>query len=231
MSWSGYEDDIDLESLIQGAIDDWAQGRRAFWKDNPENAYVDLVDEIAKKVFTASSTMSVPDPGAGDFLDWSAALQLTDIPPIYHLMFERVQIDVAWEFATGTDAMAGRCMDLTKLVLKTRPPEHILRFLSRVSRCFIAGFEPETVVMCRAVLENAVKTAATKHNVGDARMKERLRALHDLGILSEQGRAAAWTVWTRGNTAVHQDPTVTTAVFETIELTATVLAELEPAIA
>jgi hypothetical protein len=88
-------------------------------------------------------------------------------------------------------------------------------------------------MLCRAALENSVTEVMNRRGLravpnaqGGVRMGSRLDALQRAGLLSTETRNAARTVWTRGNAAVHKDPTLVQEVAETIDLTVRVLIDL-----
>jgi hypothetical protein len=227
MSWSGYAEGMDLESLIEGGIEAFAEDREKFWTADPQDVYLRLVDEIGEKILGATKQFSAPLEKAEDeYFTWDAALALTEVEEVAQLMLERLQIDVAREYSTGTHTKADRCFDLTKFVLRTQPSEHVLRFLRRLARCYIAGFDSEAVVMCRAVLENSVRSAVAQRGIATQGVKTRIRKLQEEGVLTPAEASGALVVWERGNKAVHDDPETAKGVLETIELTLATVAAL-----
>lgn len=126
-----------------------------------------------------------------------------------------------------------RCLELTADVLKDRPPQQVLEFVRRLSRCYIAGFLPECVILCRAILETAVRERFARARrrppsapPGKSEMKARLSAARANGWLSASTFDAAWIVWTRGNKAIHEGPHITHDVRGTVRLTMAALADL-----
>ena len=129
--------------------------------------------------------------------------------------------------------MARRCLEINSLVIKESPGEPVLKFIRRLTRCYIAGFDPETVILCRAVLESAVRDRYSREEKafpqaapGKSQMLARLRKAEDWGWISRRSFNAARDVWERGNKAVHEDPTATSAVLETVQATMAVLEDL-----
>jgi hypothetical protein len=106
----------------------------------------------------------------------------------------------------------------------------VRRYLARLGRCYIAGFLPESVILCRAVLENAVNEAFDRRGgSGGAvphKMSLKVKHCERMGWLTSHGRSEAMNVWVRGNTAVHNDPEATRDVLGTIVLTMGVLGQL-----
>ncbi len=144
----------------------------------------------------------------------------------------QLELEVAKLFALRTDRMADRCLKLARLSLKVSPGERALRFLSRVGRSYVAGLQPETVVMCRAVLEQAVlerfgrEKKALPRPDGKSEMGARLSRAEDLGWITRGQRQEIWQVHLRGNKAVHENPDLTADALDTIEITMRMLGVL-----
>lgn len=144
----------------------------------------------------------------------------------------QLEVEIAQRFAVRTDHMAHRCIQLARLALTGSPGEPVRRFLSRVGRCYVVGLLPESVVMCRAVLEQAVLEKFQRNRKplpaanGKSEMRARLRRAEDLGWISRREREDAWQVWLRGSKAVHEDPHLTTDVLGTITTTMSLLSTL-----
>jgi hypothetical protein len=137
-----------------------------------------------------------------------------------------LELAIAQSFSLHTDEMSERCLALARIALPQRPGPAVNRYLQRLGRCYVAGFDPETVIVCRAVLENAVNDKFHREHkpvpipsAGRSEMRAKLIKAEDLGWLTRREHEDAWAVWDRGSTAAHRDPQVTTAVLETIETT------------
>ena len=145
----------------------------------------------------------------------------------------QVELEIARSFALHTDEMAERCLEIARLALKISPGEAVLRFLTRLGRCYIAGFFPESVVMCRAVLENGLLDKFVREQKplpvpapGRSEVRARLNRAEEHGWLTRKQRDDAMSIWERGSTTVHKDPHVTKAAFDTIQTTMLLLASL-----
>ncbi|MFL5385640.1 MAG: DUF4145 domain-containing protein [Longimicrobiaceae bacterium] len=215
-----YGSSLDLDLIIQSYEDE----RRRDW-DNDEQSrkFLILIDQLARTLLRGSQDLIQPiGREATHPFSWEQVQFLTEQESISIHVLERLEIDVAWVLCTETRAMAYRCLDLAKIVATAQPNPVVLGFLRRLSRCYVAGFLPEAVMLCRSVLENAVKErVGTKHT-----MRERIATARQLGKLSSQASEAAMLIWTRGNAAVHEDSEATHDVTETIRLTTEVLSEL-----
>jgi hypothetical protein len=230
-----YYEGWSLEGLIDSVIQNYQDDRERYWKDDPKSAYLDLVDEIARILLQASDQLVEPERmGTGiQSLKLSTLRSLADLDVFSEQVLERMKIDVAWQFATDVRGMANRCLELTRLVLAERPNESVVKFLRRLSRAYIAGLFPESIVLCRAVLENAINEKFQTKGIplprteaGKSEMKTRIEWAYKTKWLSSKGRGNALTVWDRGNVAIHRDPDAVQDSLGTIRMTMQVLGEL-----
>lgn len=130
MAQDYFGQDLDLETLLQGTIEEYEQKRVAAWKEDEDGTrYLAFFDALAKWMLSSTEELTVTDEESG--VEWDAALSLLDVADIVDEVKEKVQIDIAWEFATGTDKMTDRCLQLTRDVLRHRPSKRVLRFLGR----------------------------------------------------------------------------------------------------
>lgn len=221
--------EIELDEHIEDAIDRyrWARDRAMREVENGELA-LNFSRQVAKAVLQASRELVVP----GGFEYQQAWETLRDMAKA-DLVQEDLRILLASELIPNTVAMANRCVDISREVLYREPNESVRRFVRRLTRCFIAGYLPECVMLCRAVLENAVTEVVTALQLrpepnkdGFVGMSSRLDALRAVGRLSEETRTDAGVVWKRGNTAVHKDPEAVQEVAATIDLTLRILGDL-----
>jgi hypothetical protein len=142
----------------------------------------------------------------------------------------QLELEIARRFAIRTDRMAQRCLDLARLALKASPGETVRRFLGRIGRSYMAGLFPESVIMCRAVLEQAVLEKFQREGKpppqpprGKSEVGARLARAEELGWITRKQRREAWDIHIRGSKAVHQDPELTTDVLGTIAATVAIL--------
>ncbi len=232
--WSAYQDGVSLAVMIAGTIDEYASGREAAWEESEPGAAKALafVDALAKQVLDASDDLLAPGDAAGG-VDWEATLLLMNDEQLGAPILEKIEIVLAERFAADTDRMASRCKDIARELVRAHPNDAVMKFMRRLSRCYVAGFLPECVMLSRAVLENAVNDVLENRRIdvppdkdGKRTMTAKRRALCKAGVLSDTRSRDAGTVWHRGNKAVHADPHVTGEVWETVRLTLSVLSEL-----
>ena len=225
-------DSLNLDLFVQN----FEYNRERYWSDDEQGqAYIASVDRIARMLLRGTAELVQPPQ---DFADpeaftWDQAQWLADIDPISARVLERVEIDVAWEYSVDTRGMAKRCLELARLVIAARPNESVMRFLRRLSRCYIAGFLPECVMLCRAVVENALVEKFDRKGLplpstpeGRSSMRSRLDAAVRFRLLSARAADDLWIVWKRGSKAAHEDPGATQDVLDTIRISMAVLKEL-----
>jgi hypothetical protein len=234
-------DDFPRDRLWQ-ALEAYREEREVYWSttDN-EDVMRRAYDEIAlvyMEVVTTLVTGSV-EPGDNDWRAenenrWTWFLKKLDQHDEVAILFDQaIEMRVYESVMKRLEGSRERCLQLASLILSTRPSEPVERYLSRLSACYIGGLLPECVILCRALLENAVSDVFQRHGIplpqnaeGVSAMHTRLKAAHMLGWLSAEGLTGAKTIWLRGNKAVHQDPDATRDVFGTVVLTGNVLSEL-----
>jgi hypothetical protein len=101
-------------------------------------------------------------------------------------------------------------------------------YLELLFRTYVQGFVPETIVLCRSVLERGVKDALHEIDLLDGKqeMEDRIRLLKAKRRLTSHGARDARDVWLRGNKIIHDQPDLAIDPFETIEMVLRVLTEL-----
>jgi len=151
------------------------------------------------------------------------------------LVWERFVIDMSWEAIEKIREGALRIFKLYKLVLDSSPSESTQKFLSRLTRCYVWEFDPECIILCRAVVDTAFRDRVTdticekhfgKNNRYEFTLSNRIQAAYKEGIIDKEIRRKAFIVKTRGDKAVHYQPDLTKNVWETICHTLDVLKKI-----
>jgi hypothetical protein len=151
------------------------------------------------------------------------------------LVWERLYIDLAWNAIDKIDEGTQRIFKLYTLALKTRLCPATQKFLARLGRCYVWGFDSECVILCRAILDtafrDAVKPEICEKHFGrnreyDFTLNDKIWAAQKEGIIDEKTKDLAIQVKERGVKAVHYQPDITTDVFGTIRDTITVVEKL-----
>jgi hypothetical protein len=82
----------------------------------------------------------------------------------------RVQhaIDLLAEDVDDLNDRAERSVMMTRLAVRAQLSDRVAQYLRLLGRCFVAGFFPECVVVCRSVLEHSVRETFTRNGKGQA---------------------------------------------------------------
>lgn len=148
------------------------------------------------------------------------------------LVWERFMIGISWEAVGKIEEGALRIFQLYRLVLRFAPSISTQMFLSRLGRCYIWGFYPECIILCRAVIDTAFRDTITdeicEKHLGKTKnyqfkMLDRIQAALKEGIINEDIKKLTDIVRERGNKAVHYQPDITKDVWGTICDTVAVL--------
>jgi hypothetical protein len=234
--YEGPEDSLSRSLWLM--LDDYRSARGGYASEaGDEGHLMMLYDLIAEALLKASADLVFRDEEGEEWKPaaspWDAVVKIAEKQGFKAHLAQSVEICIADDAIARLEASAQRCLELANLILSREPSEPVRRYLARLGRCYIAGFLPECVILCRAVLENAVVDVFARHNIplpatdeGKSSMKSRLNSAQVLGWLSESGRRNAETIWQRGNVAVHHDPEATSDVLGTLSLTFGVLEEL-----
>jgi len=153
------------------------------------------------------------------------------------LVWEKLAIKMSWEAISRIETATNRMLQLYRLVLQMCPSKPIRQFLERLSRCYIFGFDPECIIMCRSVLDTAFRERVPDELCkqilcGKTRKRptfhlvDRIAVARKKDLISAKGRKLADQVKERGNKVVHYQPDLSKEVWETIYDTFLVLQEL-----
>ncbi len=154
------------------------------------------------------------------------------------LVWERLCIKLAWDGVGSIREGALRILKLWGLLVDLQPSERTLSFLQRVGRCFIWGFDPECIIVCRGAMDTAFRDAVSddvcmsiypdrKPKDREFGLANRIVAAYKTQLIDKSTKKLAFSVKMRGDEAVHHDPHATKDVTGTIKDTIIVLKELE----
>ena len=155
------------------------------------------------------------------------------------LVWEKFMIDLSRDAIENIVEGASRIFQLYKLVLRSIPSPSTQQFLGRLSRCYIWGFDPECVILCRAVIDRGFydfvpddicekhrKFHIDKKGVHYYTLAHRINASFQEGIIDKEIKQKAFTIKDRGDKAVHRQPGITKDVWGTIRDTVSVLEKI-----
>lgn len=154
------------------------------------------------------------------------------------LVWERLCIKLAWDGVSSMRKGALRILELWGFLLDIQPDTRTLPFLRRVGRCFIWGFDPECIIVCRGALDTAFRDAVSddicksifpdrEPEDGEFGLANRIVAAYKTQLIDKSTKKIAFSVKMRGDKAVHDDPNASKDVAGTIKDTIIVLKELE----
>lgn len=185
------------------------------------------LSELKKTVkLVSSETQPLRDKIPGKFDDEVFPLQLIN---------EEITIKLAQDATNKIGEGIDRTRDLFLVSLFTSPRKPTRKFMERLSNCYIWGFDPECVMLCRSVIDTAFRERISvegceeilgKRRDSNYTLDDRICVAAKKGIIDESTKAIATEVRLRGNKAVHDQPDITKNVFDTIKKTVIVLERL-----
>jgi len=154
------------------------------------------------------------------------------------LVWERLCIKLAWDGVGSIREGTLRILKLWGLLVDLQPSRSTLSFLQRVGRCFIWGFDPECIIVCRGAIDTAFRDAVSDdvcmsiypdRKAGDRKfgLANRIVAAYEKKLIDKSTKKLAFGVKNHGDEAVHHDPYAIKDVTRTIKETIIVLKKLE----
>jgi len=204
-----------LVDLLTGHIQQYDSERRSYWTHNPDlseeekrenRAYVDLMDDLAEAMLKAELVDFEPSPAYA-----SLGLQPQQVAEfsgeLRELILEKLQIEIAEGFSWDLNEAAERALEIGGLVLEHSFGGRVARYLNRVARCYVAGFFPESTILCRSVLETALSEKFIQSGMTPPmRLQEKIKLAKKETFLTDDEAKKAHDIRIRGNKAVHHDP-------------------------
>jgi hypothetical protein len=225
-----------LDNLMGGIVDEYDTARTNYWageEDDPDyERYTQITrfaDGLAGLLLGDVESLA----RAYDLVAWDAILTDLKARGLLIDLEHALQIKLARKYASTSRLKSERSVELATVVVRATPDPVILEYLARLSRCYILDLRAETVILCRAVLENAVKrkydrvgVSPPKDRQGRVTMASRLQGAVDHGWIGERVRGDCQAIWLRGSKAVHNDPDAVKDVLGTLTMTMTAVETL-----
>jgi hypothetical protein len=106
--------------------------------------------------------------------------------------------------------LENRIETLVKLAHDAAPSQRAAATLAKIVRCYLVGFDAETIAMCRAALDVSVSDAVESlptdsRRTKPASMRKKLDLLRETGRLSGLDTITALEVWEQGNEVLHNN--------------------------
>lgn len=223
-----YEPDSKLATMLEIIIQNYEDDREKYWSEDEQTIRLrEFVDGVAESIVGSSDDLVQRLPDKLSEVGWPLIQTIIDQLELSGEVRAKTEIILAWRFATNTDEMAERCLQLVELLLQSPPSERVLRFLRRLGRCYVVGLFPESIMVCRGVLENAVDECIQRNSLPEGTMNQKLDTLRSKGYLSVKARSDARAVWQKGNKAIHNDPQAVGQALDTIRQVLGILRELQ----
>lgn len=198
----------------------------------------DALDTVgrAEAFFFACAGLG-PKPAA----DPPPADKINEAAQLADLLNEMFQCQVAHEAIHEIPPAAQRALQLLRFAAEARPSLLAQRYLARVARCFTWGYEAETLILCRSVLEQVLEETVpdgdvftafawnreafpqvrrdklTKRDPVLVAIGDRIHAACVLGKLTDEEVVFAKIIRDRGDKAVHDMPDAGADVRGTVE--------------
>jgi hypothetical protein len=143
-----------------------------------------------------------------------------------------IRAEVAWrlasDFVSDLPERVDRSLRLSQQALLSPASGNIGRYLTMLRRCYVAGFLPECVILCRSILEGLLQSAFEQHHLPLPEKKGAwISSAEKEGWLAAEDARRAGDIWQRGNKAVHQEPERVADVAGTIDDTLAVARRLQ----
>lgn len=157
-------------------------------------------------------------------------------PGQFTMIWEAAAYSLAHESAGKVHEATNRLFELATVLPSEQPSEAALRFLKRISRCYIWGFDTECVILCGGALENALRDSVTDEAAENAKIRhkgprgftlvDRIETALGVGVFDRPAYHAANRANKQAIEARHNNPEPITDTFSTIRDTLAVIEAL-----
>lgn len=152
-----YDDGDDLSRYIEIAVGKFETDRMDYWDlGDKENGQLlrETADCVGRQMLAAALSLRDPTPDSEyPQLSWDWCREIADLEKVREEVSEAVQLSLAEDFFPNLPEMATRCYELSKSVFSTQPGPRVTKFVQRLTRCYVAGFYPECVVLLLAATQ------------------------------------------------------------------------------
>jgi hypothetical protein len=216
--------DSSLGIVFDGVIQHFEEEIEEYLESLPQRPAIDEFRETCRSLFRASQELVQRHPEARSF---TKQLFSTFDEQLLKVLF---QFELAYDAISELPEAAERIQKLLEFTVEVAPGPAAQRYLARVARCFTWGYEAETLILCRSVLEQVLDEATPDADVftaftwkpgafpPDRREKlakrdpillaigDRIYAACVMGKLTEEEVEFAKIIRDRGDKAVHDAP-------------------------
>lgn len=162
--------------------------------------------------------------------DWEETYVMQDAldpaEPYCGIPRDGLELEAARQAIRSLPEVVSRSQEVVWQALNEQPPPRVSAYMRRLGRCYVAGFDAEVVILCRAVLDSALMDQVDDTPSAPRSMYERINALRTAGVLSDAQAKIANEIRHRGNRAVHEEPAGERIASDTLSKTMALLMQL-----
>lgn len=241
LGYTDYELSIKLDTVIAFHAEDWDKYLESLPDRFSEEiayklrAFVEPLRKSYDSLFHAWQTLIE--------VNSQFPIPLKDALPLLDVFFltDVLEFELARDVVAELPHAASRARQLLELLLKDVPDPTAQKYLARVCRCFTWGYEAETLILGRSVLEQVLAARISNADVFSAlnwksdvfpaarrdelktrdpfriAIGDRLHAAQAFGKLTEEEVDLAKQIRDRGGKAVHEAPASGVDTFGTVK--------------
>lgn len=233
----------ELWNELQNVVDKHRDEIEKYLKSLPERFDAHNADTVRIYTTQVLETLDLLFQASQNLVQGKSDLPIArkDVLPVFDILFlkDLFQLVLAEEAIYALESAAHRARQLLDLIIEAKPGPLAQKYLTRVARCFTWGYDAETLILCRSVLEHVliervpdsdVFTAfqrnpdAFPHSHHEALRRrypptigDRIPAAHVTGNLTEAQADLADKIRFGGNKAVHDTPDADADVLGTVK--------------
>lgn len=216
--------DRSLGYVFDGVIEHFEEDIEEYLESLAQRPAIDEFRETCRSLFRASQDLVQSHPEARSF---TKQLFSTFDEQLLKVLF---QFELAYDATSELPEAAERIRTLLEFAVEVAPGPVAQRYLARVARCFTWGYEAETLILCRSVLEQILVDEVPDADVISAfdwkdeafppdrrkvlakrdpfffAMGDRIHAARVMGKLTEEEVQSAKIIRDRGDKALHDPP-------------------------
>jgi hypothetical protein len=232
----------ELWNELQNVVDTHRSAIERYLESLPNQFDPDAADKVRTYVAQVLKSFVLLFRASQNLVHGESDLPIArkEVLPILDVLFlkDLFQLELAEDAIYTLESATDRGRQLLDLVIKAKPGPLAQKYLARVARCFTWGYQAETLILCRSVLEHVLEETVPDLEVFGAferdpgafsqkqqeelrkrnrpGIRHRIRAAKVMGKLTDPQVELADTVTFRGNKAVHDNPDSDADVFGTV---------------
>lgn len=147
------------------------------------------LDALAERADQFVTTGVIPDTlveSLQPFMPGSTISEKLKNLVAYEVVHHRLEFDVATDVCERLDGADRRVLLVTllstHLLLGYAPTSTVIKYFNRAARLYLAGYEPETVILCGAVLEAALAERFPNEVLSDAGIKPAFKRADEFSV-------------------------------------------------